>query len=46
MTLNVFFFTITIHKRTVDLDEARQNERVNQLYENYKDRQASIHHLF
>lgn len=43
MTLNIFFFTITIKKRKVSLEEALQQEMVEKLYEQNKDRQISMY---
>ncbi|MGX6442835.1 YrzI family small protein [Neobacillus sp. K501] len=45
MTLNIFFFSITIKKRQVNLTEAAQNEMAEKLYEQNKDRQVSVHHF-
>jgi uncharacterized protein (TIGR02413 family) len=45
MTLNILFFTITIRKRAVNLDEAMQQERVEKLYEDYKDRSISMYRI-
>jgi uncharacterized protein (TIGR02413 family) len=45
MTLNIFFFSITIKKRQVNLFEAAQNEMAEKLYEQNKDRQVSVHHF-
>jgi uncharacterized protein (TIGR02413 family) len=43
MTLNILFLTITIKKRNMSLQEAAQQEMVEKLYEQNKDRQASMH---
>ncbi|MEH7333985.1 YrzI family small protein [Neobacillus drentensis] len=43
MTLNILFFSITIKKRNVTLEEAVQQELVEKLYEQNKDRQISMH---
>lgn len=45
MTLNILFFSITIRKRKVSFEEAVQQEMVDKLYEQYRDRQMSIHHI-
>ncbi|WP_144547758.1 YrzI family small protein [Bacillus sp. X1(2014)] len=42
MTLNIIFFSITIKKRKVSIEEANHQEMVEKLYEQNKDRQASI----
>ncbi|MDN3018619.1 YrzI family small protein [Paenibacillus sp. BSR1-1] len=43
MTLNILFFSITIKKRNVTLEEAVHQEQVEKLYEQNKDRQISMH---
>lgn len=40
MTINILFFTITISKRKITLEEALNNQRVEKLYEENKDRAA------
>lgn len=45
MTLNIFFISITFKKRTVSLQEAANQERVEMLYEQNRDRQLSMHHF-
>lgn len=45
MTLNVFFLSITIKKRKINLQEAARNEMAEKLYEQNKDRQVSVHHF-
>nr|WP_263325644.1 YrzI family small protein [Neobacillus sp. Marseille-Q6967] len=45
MTLNILFFSITIKKRNVGLEEAVQQEMVEKIYQENKDRQISVHHL-
>jgi uncharacterized protein (TIGR02413 family) len=40
MTLNILFFTITIKKRKITLDEAIHDQMVEMLYEENKDRVA------
>jgi len=42
MTLNIIFFSITIKKRVVSREEANHQEMVEKLYEQNKNRQASI----
>jgi uncharacterized protein (TIGR02413 family) len=43
MTLNIIFFSITIKKRKVSTEEAVHQEMVEKLYEQNKDRQASMY---
>ena len=43
MTLNILFFSITIKKRNMSLEEAVHQEMVEKLYEQNKDRQISMH---
>lgn len=45
MTLNIFFFTLTISRRKVDLKKEARNELAQKRYEQNKDRQISVHHL-
>lgn len=45
MTLNILFFSITFKKRVMNLEDAVQNEMVEKLYQQHKDRQISVHHL-
>ncbi|CAH2715484.1 hypothetical protein BACCIP111895_02668 [Neobacillus rhizosphaerae] len=45
MTLNIFFFSITFKKREVSLQEAVQQEMVEKLYEENRDRQISMLHF-
>ncbi|MCM3765370.1 MULTISPECIES: YrzI family small protein [Bacillaceae] len=45
MTLNIFFFTLTINKRKVDLNKESRNELAQKLYEQSKDRQIAMHRL-
>jgi len=45
MTLNILFFSITIRKRKMNLEEAIHQEMVEKIYEQIKDRQISVHHL-
>jgi uncharacterized protein (TIGR02413 family) len=46
MTLNIIFFSITIHKRKMNLEEAVHQEMIEKLYEQSKDRQFSMYHLY
>jgi len=46
MTLNIVFFSITIKKRHISLQEAANQETVERLYEQNKDRQISMHRLY
>jgi uncharacterized protein (TIGR02413 family) len=43
MTLNILFFSITIEKRETSLEEAKQQEMVEKLYEKNKDRHISMY---
>ncbi|MED3624507.1 YrzI family small protein [Neobacillus thermocopriae] len=45
MTLNILFFTITVKKREVSLEEAVRQEMVEQIYEKNKDRQISMYRM-
>ncbi|WHY76271.1 YrzI family small protein [Neobacillus sp. WH10] len=45
MTLNILFFSITFKKREVSLEEAVNQEMVEKLYNQNKDRQISMHHF-
>ncbi|MBS4215566.1 MULTISPECIES: YrzI family small protein [Neobacillus] len=45
MTLNILFLTITISKRKESFDEALNQERINKLYEENKDRQISMYRM-
>ncbi|MBO0959414.1 YrzI family small protein [Neobacillus sp. MM2021_6] len=42
MTLNIFFLTITIRKRKMSPEEATHQEMVEKIYEQNKERQASM----
>ncbi|MFP5113691.1 YrzI family small protein [Bacillaceae bacterium C204] len=44
MTLNIIFFSITIKRRKVSTQEAIHQEMVEKIYEQNKDRQASMYH--
>ncbi|WP_349632722.1 YrzI family small protein [Neobacillus sp. WH10] len=43
ITLNILFFSITFKKREVSLEEAVNQEMVEKLYDQNKDRQISMH---
>ena len=45
MTLNLVFFSLTIKKRKLNLEDAVRQELVEKLYEKNKDRQISMYHL-
>ncbi len=40
MTLNILFFTITIRKREISLEEEMRNQMVEKMYEDNKDHVA------
>jgi uncharacterized protein (TIGR02413 family) len=42
MTLNILFFTITIKKRQMTLEEIRHNEMVEKMVEENKTRQSML----
>jgi uncharacterized protein (TIGR02413 family) len=42
MTLNILFFTITINKRQMSLEEIRHNEMVEKMIEDNKTRQSML----
>nr|WP_251040825.1 YrzI family small protein [Bacillus sp. ISL-45] len=42
MTLNILFFTITINKRQMSLEEIRHNEMVEKMVEDNKTRQTML----
>ncbi len=42
MTLNILFFTITINKRQMSLEEIRHNEMVDKMIEDNRTRQAML----
>lgn len=46
MTLNVIFFTITIKKRKVSVEEALHNELVMKIYEENHDRHMQMQRTF
>ena len=45
MTLNILFLTITIKKRVINSENVANQEMVERLYEEYKDRQISMYRL-
>ncbi|MEH7119052.1 YrzI family small protein [Neobacillus vireti] len=45
MTLNILFFSITIHKRKISPEEAVHQEMVEKLYEQKQDRQISMYRM-
>ncbi|AZU64471.1 YrzI family small protein [Neobacillus mesonae] len=42
MTINILFLTITIKKRKISVEEAIQQDMVEKLYKEHKDRQFSM----
>lgn len=46
MTLNILFFTITIKKRHMTVEEAEHNQMVEKMLEENKVRQATIMRQF
>lgn len=46
MTLNILFFTITIKKRKKTKEEILNQEFIEQIYEQNKDRQYSLYRPF
>jgi uncharacterized protein (TIGR02413 family) len=45
MTLNILFFTITIKKRVITLEDALRQEMVEKIYEENKNRQISLYRI-
>jgi uncharacterized protein (TIGR02413 family) len=45
MTLNILFFSITIKKREMSLEEAAHQEQIKKIFEGTKDRQISVHRI-
>jgi uncharacterized protein (TIGR02413 family) len=45
MTLNILFFSITIKKREMSIEEASHQEQIKKIYETTKDRQISVHRI-
>ncbi|MCR2822448.1 YrzI family small protein [Lederbergia panacisoli] len=43
MTLNIIFFTITIKRRHVTLEEALHNKKIEKMHNEIKDRQISMY---
>ncbi|WML45475.1 YrzI family small protein [Neobacillus sp. PS3-40] len=43
MTLNILFFTVTIKKREINHENIANQEMVEKLYDEYKDRQISMY---
>lgn len=46
MTLNILFFTVTIKKRSISLEEALREQMVQEAYEESKSRAYEFHRLF
>ncbi|WP_313803205.1 YrzI family small protein [Cytobacillus sp.] len=46
MTLNILFFTITIKKRNVSMEEVLHNQMVKKIHEQNRDRQFSMYRHF
>lgn len=46
MTLNILFLTVTIKKRSVNLEEIQRKEMIKKIYEENKDRQFSLQRPF
>jgi len=42
MTLNIMFFTITINKRKMSMEEIRHNEMIEKMIEENRSRKAMI----
>ncbi|WP_423407482.1 YrzI family small protein [Heyndrickxia sp. MSNUG] len=42
MTLSILFFTITINKRKISLEEIRHNEMIEKMMEENRSRQAMM----
>ncbi|GHI00312.1 YrzI family small protein [Neobacillus kokaensis] len=45
MSINLFSLTITFKKREISLDEAVEQERIDNLYEQHKNRQFSMYRM-
>jgi len=43
MTLNIIFFTITIKRRDITIEEALHNQKIEKMYDEIKDRQISMY---
>lgn len=46
MTLNILFFSITIKKREMSMEEAAHQEKIKKIYEETKDRQISVQRMY
>ncbi|PLR93780.1 YrzI family small protein [Bacillus sp. T33-2] len=46
MTLNIFFFTVTIQKRELSIEETVHDEMVRKIHEENKDRQFTMYRPF
>ncbi|WP_075982382.1 YrzI family small protein [Bacillus massilinigeriensis] len=46
MTLNILFFTVTIKKRSVSVEDYIRNENAERAYQDHKDRQLSIQRYY
>ncbi|MEW9107859.1 YrzI family small protein [Cytobacillus gottheilii] len=46
MTLNILFFTVTIHKRKLTTEDALREEMCHKLMEENRDRQFSLYGRF
>ncbi|WP_462409828.1 YrzI family small protein [Neobacillus sp. Marseille-QA0830] len=43
MTLHLLLLTVTINKRRITTTEAAKQERIEKLYDEYKDKQISLY---
>ncbi|MBS4195307.1 YrzI family small protein [Lederbergia citri] len=43
MTLNIIFFTITIKRRHISVQEALHHQKMEKMYDEIKDRQISMY---
>lgn len=46
MTLNILFFSITIKKRELTIEEAVKQELAEKVYEDFKDRRITLYHTY
>lgn len=46
MTLNIFFFTVTIKSRKVSVEEAMRDEMAKEAYESNKLRAYNVHRMY
>ncbi|MGG0716397.1 YrzI family small protein [Robertmurraya massiliosenegalensis] len=46
MTLNILFFTVTIKKRNMSIEEALRDQQAREAYEMAKTRAVTVHRLF